>query len=34
MIEKRVKRQVIGKPQRFFAVVQPGFEPVARRELS
>jgi len=34
MIEKRIKRQVVGKPQRFFAVVQPGFEAVARRELS
>lgn len=34
MIEKRVKRQVVGKEQRFFAVVQPGFEEIARRELA
>jgi putative N6-adenine-specific DNA methylase len=31
--EKRIKRQVIGKKHRFFAVVQPGFEETARREL-
>jgi len=31
--DKRVKRQVIGKEHRFFAVVQPGFETIARREL-
>ncbi len=32
--EKRVKRQVVGKKHPFFAVVQPGFEETARRELT
>jgi putative N6-adenine-specific DNA methylase len=33
-IARRVRQHVIGKPQTFFAVVQPGFEEVARDELS
>jgi putative N6-adenine-specific DNA methylase len=33
-LERRVRQHVIGKEQRFFAVVQPGFEEVAREELS
>jgi len=32
--EKRIKRQVIGRKHSFFAVVQPGFEDTARRELT
>ncbi|MFH2002470.1 MAG: hypothetical protein ABIK28_22545, partial [Planctomycetota bacterium] len=32
-LARRIKQHIIGKPQRFLAVVQPGFEEVARKEL-
>ncbi|MGL4369809.1 MAG: THUMP domain-containing class I SAM-dependent RNA methyltransferase, partial [Spirochaetota bacterium] len=33
-IERRIKQHVYAKEHRFFAVVQPGFEDTARRELA
>jgi len=32
-LERRVKQHCYAKPRRFFAVVQPGFEQTARREM-
>ncbi len=32
-LARRIRQHVAGKPHRFFAVVQPGFEETARREL-
>lgn len=33
-LARRIKQHVIGKRQRFFAIVQPGFEATARQELT
>jgi len=32
-LTRRIKQHLIGKKQRFFAIVQPGFEETARKEL-